>query len=110
MYKLLRKSDSFRWTEETHKVLDELKTLTTKPPVLALPKPSGTLLLYVAATTQVFSASLVVEQEEPGHVYKLQRTVYYISKVLSNCETHSSQVQKLLYAILIVKHKLLHYF
>jgi ribonuclease HI len=30
----------------------------------------------------------VVEWEEPGHVYKVQRPAYYISKVLSDCETH----------------------
>jgi hypothetical protein len=52
----------------------------------------------------------VVEQEEPGHVYKIQWPVYYISKVLSDCETRYNQVQKLLYAILITKRKLLHYF
>jgi hypothetical protein len=54
--------------------------------------------------------ALVVEQEELKHVYKVQRLVYYISKVLSDCETHYNQVQKLLYAILITKQKLLHYF
>jgi hypothetical protein len=62
------------------------------------------------ATTQVISAALVVEREEPGHVYKVQRLVYYISKVLSDCEIRYNQVQKLLYVILITKHKLLHYF
>jgi hypothetical protein len=53
---------------------------------------------------------LAVEPEEPGHVYKIQRPVYYISKVLSICETHYNQVQKLLYVILNTKCKLLHYF
>jgi hypothetical protein len=51
-----------------------------------------------------------VEREEPGHIYKVQRLVYYIIKVLSNCETCYNQVQKLLYTILIMKRKLLHYF
>jgi hypothetical protein len=49
---------------------------------------------------QVISAALVVEQEEPGHVYKVQRLVYYISKVLYDYETRYNQVQKLLYAII----------
>jgi hypothetical protein len=49
---------------------------------------------------QVISAALVVEQEEPGHVYKVQRPVYYISKVLYDYETLYNQVQKLLYAII----------
>jgi hypothetical protein len=45
--------------------------LISKPPVLASLEPSETLLLYVMATTQVISAALVVEREEPGHVYKV---------------------------------------
>jgi hypothetical protein len=84
--------------------------LITKPSVLASPELGETLLLYTVATTQVISVATVVEREEPGHVYKVQRSVYYISKVFSDCETHYNQVQKLLCAILIMKRKLLHYF
>jgi hypothetical protein len=91
-------------------VLNEHKTLITKSLILASPKAGETLFLYVMATTQVISAALVVEREEPRHVYKVQRSVYYISKVLSNCESHYNKVQKLLYAVLIMKHELLHYF
>jgi hypothetical protein len=108
--KLLEKADYIRWTEEMPKALDELKTLIIKPLVLASPELDETLLLYTVATTQIINAALVVEREEPGHVYKVQRPVYYISKVLSDCETRYNQVQKLLYAISITKHKLLHYF
>jgi hypothetical protein len=110
LYKLQKKADSFCWMDDTHKVLEELKSLITKPPVLASPQPGKTLLLYMVETTQAVSSALVVEQEEPGHVYKVQRMIYYISHVLSDCETHYNQVQKLLYAILIMKCKLLHYF
>jgi hypothetical protein len=67
LYKLLKKSDSFRWTEETQKALDDLKALISKPPILASPEPSETLLLSVMSTPQV---------EEPGHVYKVQRLAY----------------------------------
>jgi hypothetical protein len=110
LYKLLKKSDSFRWTDETQKALDELKAPIFKSSVLASLEPGETLLLYVMTTTQVISAALVVEREEPEHVYKVHMLVYYINKVLSDCETHYNQVQKLLYAILITKRKLLHYF
>jgi hypothetical protein len=65
--------------DEMQKALDNLKPLSIDP--------GETLLLYVMATTQVISTALVVERDETGHVYKLQRLVYYISKVLSNCET-----------------------
>jgi hypothetical protein len=67
-------------------VLDDLKALISKPPILASPEPGETLLLYVAATPQVISPALVVEREEHGHIYKLQRPVYSISMVLSDCK------------------------
>jgi hypothetical protein len=48
LYKLMKKSDSFHWMEETHKALDELKTLITKPPILALwDTPSVTIVAIV---------------------------------------------------------------
>jgi hypothetical protein len=110
LYKLLKQACSFYWRDEIEKALDDLKALISKPPVLASPEASETLLQYIAATTQVISAALVVEQEKPGHVYKVQWPVYYISKVLSNYETRYNQVQKLLYDVLITKRKLLQYF
>ena len=36
--------------------------------------------------------------------------MYFISEVLSNSKTRYSQIQKLLYTILITKRKLHHYF
>jgi hypothetical protein len=110
LYKLLKKSDSFCSMEEAQKALNELKTLITKPSVLTSQEPGEILLLYIAASTQVVCATLVVEWEEPGHVYKMQRLVYYISKVLSNHETRYNYVQNLPYVVFITKRKLLHYF
>jgi predicted transcriptional regulator len=86
---------------EAQKALDDLKTLISMSPVLASSEPGETLLLYVTTTTQVIISTLVVEKEKPRHVYKVQRPVYYISKVLSVCETQYNQVQNLLYAVLI---------
>jgi len=68
------------------------------------------LLLYIAATTAVVSTAIVVERAEEGHVYKVQRPVYYISQVLSDSKVHYLHVQKLLYALLIISRKLRHYF
>ena len=45
------------------------------------------MLLYIAATTQVVSAALVVERQEEGRTQKVQRPVYFISEVLSDTKT-----------------------
>ena len=87
-----------------------VKLLLTKPPVLAPPSDGESLLLYIAATTQVVSTALVVEREEEGHALKVQRPMYFISEVLSDSKTHYPQIQKFLYAVLIAKRKLRHYF
>ena len=62
------------------------------------------------ASTHVVSTALIVERDEPGHVYKVQRPFYFISEVLGVSKLRYPQVQKLLYAILITLRKLRHYF
>jgi hypothetical protein len=64
----------------------------------------------VAATTQVVSTVIVVEHTEEGHALPVQRPLYYISKVFSNTKTRYPQVQKLLYAVVLARRKLCHYF
>ena len=60
----MKKANHFEWTSEAQEVLDMVKLLLTKPPVLVPPSDGESLLLYIAATTQVVSVALVVEQEE----------------------------------------------
>ena len=87
-----------------------VKLLLTKAPILVHPTNRESLLLYIAATTQVVSAALVVEREEEGHTLKVRCPVYFISEVLFDSKTRYSQIQKLLCAILITKRKLHNYF
>ena len=47
------------------------------------------------------NAALVVEREEEGHVLKVQWSVYFISKVLSDSKAQYLRIQKLLYTMLI---------
>ena len=77
---------------------------------MTAPRPDKTLLMYIAATSRVISTAIVVEREEAGHAYKVQRPIYFISEDLNKPKTHYPRVQKLLYAILIMSRKLRHYF
>jgi hypothetical protein len=58
----------------------------------------------------VVSATIVVERQEDGHAYPVQRPVYFVSEVLSESKAHYQPVPKLLYAVLITSWKLRHYF
>jgi hypothetical protein len=56
------------------------------------------------------SAVIVVERTEEGHTLPIQRPVYYISEVLPETKARYPQVQKLLYAVVLARRKLRHYF
>jgi hypothetical protein len=75
-FKLLKAKEKF-----------ELKQFLTSPPVLTAPKEGDTLLLYIVATNRVVSTTIVVKREEVGHVYKVQRLVYFISEILNESKT-----------------------
>jgi hypothetical protein len=106
LYKLMKKFYHFTWTPEAQEALESLKNMLKSPLILTASTPEEPMLLYISATTQVVSAALVVEREEPRRSQKVQRPVYFISEVLSDSKTCYSQMQKLVYTILMTKRKL----
>jgi hypothetical protein len=109
-FKLLKKADKFVWEDEAQKAFEALKESLTTPLVMTPPIPIETLLLYISTTNNVVSTVLVAEREEEGQAYPVQRSVYYVSEVLADIKTCYTQLQKLLYALLITSRKLRHYF
>jgi hypothetical protein len=83
LYHLLKKSEHFSWTLKAEEALTKLKATLSNSPILVPLAIGEPLLLYVAATTQVVSAVLVVERAEEGHTLLVQRPVYFVSEVLS---------------------------
>ena len=53
---------------------------------------------------------LVVEREQDGHKFPLQKPVYYISTVLTPCKSRCPHYQKIAYAVFMASRKLRHYF
>ena len=58
-FKLLKKQDKFKWSQEAADALEDLKQHLQSPPTLTAPLPGEELLLYIAATTHVISTSLL---------------------------------------------------
>jgi hypothetical protein len=83
LYRLLKKHEHFSCTVKAQEALDKLKATLARMPILTPPQGGEPLYFYVAATTQVVSAIIVVERTEEGHALPVQRPVYYISEVLS---------------------------
>jgi hypothetical protein len=81
--------------------LIDLTTLT--------PPSSGTpLLLYVVASHAVVGVALVQEKQD-GQVKK-QAPVYFVSKVLSPSNKIYTELEKVMYVVLMASRKLRHYF
>jgi hypothetical protein len=64
-------------------VLQDLKHHLQSPPILTASQQGENLLLYIVVTTHVVSTAIVVERQEEGHAFGVQRPVYFISEVLS---------------------------
>jgi hypothetical protein len=75
-FKLLKHQEKFAWTPEADQALAHLKDFLSKPPVLTAPRKKLQLLLYFTATTHVVSTAIIVERQEEGHAYPVQRLVY----------------------------------
>jgi hypothetical protein len=92
LYRLLKKHERFSSTVEAQEALDKLKATLAHAPILTPPQDGEPLFLYVAATTQVVSAVIVVELTEEGHTLPVQQPIYYISEVLSETKARYPQI------------------
>jgi hypothetical protein len=87
-----------------------LKKYLTTPPTLVAPEPHDNLQLYISATSNVVSTTIVVERRESGTNRKIQYPAYFDSEVLSDSKTWYFHIMKLAYALMIMSRKLSHYF
>ena len=103
-FKVLKKIKDFQWTDESQEAFEKLKEYMTTSPLLAKPVPGETLYLYLAASDKAVSAVLVKED------MKIQKPVYYVSKVLHGAELNYSTLEKFALALVTASRKLRPYF
>jgi hypothetical protein len=75
------------------------------PLVLVAPKEKEPLLMYIAATHQVISTLLLVEQSKEEKAHGVQRPVYFLSEVLSPSKQCYPHYQKLVYSMFMTARK-----
>jgi hypothetical protein len=104
------KQDKLKWTKEAQEAFEDLKKYRTTPPTLVAPEPHQNLQLYISATSNVVSTTIIIEWGESDNNRKTQYPVYFISEVLSYSKTRYFYIMKLAYALLIMPRMLFHYF
>jgi hypothetical protein len=105
---VLKSAKVFQWGSAQQKAFEELKQYLIDLTTLTPPMPGAPLLLYVAALHSAVSVALVQEKLE-GQTKK-QVPVYFVSEVLSLSKKNYTELEKVLYALLMASRKLQHYF
>jgi ribonuclease HI len=106
--KTLRGAKDFAWGPEQVAAFASLKQHLLELATLTSPNPSLPLLLYIAASPHAVSATLVQEQDREGTTR--QCPVYYVSEVLTASKCNMTELEKIVYAVVMASCKLRHYF
>jgi hypothetical protein len=107
-FEILKSAEVFQWGPAQQRAFEELKQYLIDLTTLTPPSPGAPLLLYVAASHSAASATLVQEKQD-GQV-KRQAPVYFVSKVISLSKKNYTELEKVLYDVLMASRKLRHYF
>jgi hypothetical protein len=107
-FEILKTVEVFQWGPAQQKAFEELKQYLIDLTTLTPPSSGTPLLLYVVASHSEVSAALVQENLD-GQV-KRQIPVYFFSEVLSLSKKNYTELEKVLYAVLMASRNLRHYF
>jgi ribonuclease HI len=107
-FEILKSAEVFQWGPAQQKAFKELKQYLIDLTTLTPPSPGAPLLLYVAASHSAVSVALVQEKLD-GQVKK-QAPVYFASEFLSVSKKNYTELEKVLYVVLMASGKLRHYF
>ncbi|CAA0841932.1 Unknown protein, partial [Striga hermonthica] len=104
LFKTLKKSSKFQWTEEAQKAFEELQRTLANLPLLAKPIHGEELVLYISVGESVVSSVLLREEGVA------QFPIYYVSRVMQGAELRYSEIEKCALAVVVTVRKLRPYF
>ncbi|XP_057251740.1 uncharacterized protein LOC130591823 [Beta vulgaris subsp. vulgaris] len=102
-FKALKRKE-FTWDEDAEQAFTSLKLHLSTLPKLMSPLPGETLFIYLAVSEYALSAVLVAEREGTQH------PVYFISHAFRGAEAKYSEVEKMVFALVMASRKLKPYF
>jgi len=103
-FQCLKKNNRFVWTRECEETFIKLKEFLASPSVLCKPLSGTPIRLYFAVTERTISTVIVQEQD------RIQKSVYFVSKVLQGPETQYQAIEKASLAVVFTARRILHYF
>ena len=103
-FQTLKQSKNFCWISRCQQAFEELKNYLGSSPLLIKLESGEELFLYLAVSPVALAVVLIKEEA------KIQRSIYYISRVLRDTETRYTKLKKLTYALLIAARRLRPYF
>jgi hypothetical protein len=107
-FEILKSAKVFQWGPTQQRAFEELKKYLIDLTTLTPPLPGAPLLLYVAASHSAVNPTLVHEKQDGQ--FKKQAPVYFVSEVLSLSKKNYTELENVLYAVLMASRKLQHYF
>ena len=90
--------------KECHKAFQDLKAYLTTTPLLSSSIPGDELYLYLAVSPHAVSSALIKKER------KIQKPIYYTSRVLRGAKGRYPMMEKLVFALVTASKKLRHYF
>jgi hypothetical protein len=107
-FEVLKSVEVFQWGPDQQQAFKDLKQYLIQLTTLTPASSGAPLLLYIATSHVAFSAALV--QEKHDEQAKKQVPIYFVSKVLSPSKRNYTELEKVLYDVLMASRKLWHYF
>ena len=95
IFKLLKKHNSGKWTEECQITFDKIKDYLSTPPILVPPIPGKPLILYLT----VYEKSMGCVLGQHDEIGKKEHAIYYLSKKFTEYESKYPLVEKMCCAV-----------